>query len=610
MKKILLIILSAIALVGCTLEEKIISSSATATYYKSVAQCRTGLNGCYIPLRSFYSSNNYFQVCEVAADIMYHNTTSLYDARAEYTPSQPRYGATMWSNGYLGVMRCNAMYAAIERSPLTDEEKAPLFAECVILRAFYYYLLTINFGDVPFYDEEVTDANNDKIASLPRMPASDIRKKMIEELDYWLSPESGCRKALPLNKTYAPENQYRIGAMVGFMLAGKMCMWEKDWVNAKRFFSYIENVYKEADADGNYDPQYALMNYPVSDIKFRNRYTPESIFELPAYSKDYGLRVVHNLASRCTPMRNSSEAEGDENQDGGVTDDDNEDVDLSVKTDVYNGICIPELGSEARTTSPYRPTRYFSFGLMGPTETQKLDANGGIIYKDYTIARPSSDKRLSTYHPAETAEPTACPLESDVIEDGGGYLAWTYRGWATDEARKEDTAPESAPGVYAHTMFFSSTANLTKTPYLGDKFWCPGMIYNQDSNNLKIFRFAGVLLNLAEVYMRLGDFETACKYLNATKRRANIGVISVNDEDLFMDELQKECARELFGEFNRRHDLVRWGIWHDQIAKYGGSSLQANVAAYPCRQYYPIPDQQIVLSGYALDNKEYEKYGL
>ena len=73
----------------------------------------------------------------------------------------------------------------------------------------------------------------------------------------------------------------------------------------------------------------------------------------------------------------------------------------------------------------------------------------------------------------------------------------------------------------------------------------------------------------------------------------------------------------MFGEFHRRHSLVRWGIWHDQIVNHARSTSETAkcdivnyVSGYPCREYYPIPDQQIVLSNYNLDNKEYSKYGL
>ena len=586
MKKILVLILSVATLVGCTLEEKVISASEPNTYYQTVPQCKTGLNGCYIPLKDLYRNADYFETCEVAADLIYHNTDSYYDAMCRYSQSEPRLGNTIWTQCYRGVMRCNAMYASIERSPLSEEEKTPLLAECEILRAFYYYILTINFGDVPYYWEEVTDANNDKIAQLPRMSAVDLRAQLMQNLEYWLIE----KQALPLIKTYAPENEYRIGAMVGFVLAGKLALWNKDWDKAIEYFGYIEQVYGCADSEGGYTPIQSLLGYSLKDVMFRNRYTEESIFELPAYAKDYGLRVTHGLASRCTPSRSSTQVEGGDVGDGGDDVEMEDDtVDLSKKDDMYNGIRIPSLGAEARTTSPYRPTWYMYKTLM-----------------PYN----SKDKRRSVYDANKWSSD-----EIVEVEGGGGWLAWCYVGWTKEE--NMDTVP-------AHMIFFTDTKNKGEKsgqPFLGDKFWCPGMVYNQDSNNLKIFRFAHIVLDLAEAHMRMGDWDKANGYLNATRQRAGLDPLTLYSEEEFMEELQKESARELFGEFTRRHNLVRWGIWYDQVvnhACYPNSSgttkyncdIYTHVQPYPCREYYPIPDQQIVLSNYNLSNPEYEKYGL
>lgn len=618
MKKIFILI-SIIALAAsCTLEEKIISSSTPDTYYQTAAQCKTGLNGCYLPLKALYRSADYFEVCEAVSDLIYHgNTSSYYDAFCDYNPTFPRFGTTIWTQGYLGVMRCNAIYAAIERSPLTDEEKAPLFAECVILRAYYYYILTINFGDVPYYFEEVTDANNDRIAQLPRMSAVDLRNELMDELEYWLIT----KKALPYVKTYDVTNNYRIGSMVGFVIAGKLAMWNGEYDRAIAFYKYIEDVYGyidpdaalggddsgdtgsdssdgegegegEGDGGGNestsptgYKPKLALMGYPITDIMFRNRYTPESIFELPGYSKEYGLRVTQGLASRCTPPRSSTVVEGADDEDAEEFD---ETIDLSKKDDMYNGIRIPELGKQMRTTSPYRPTKYFYKQLMPPGQTK--DINGNTIAGVY-------DKRRSTHDASKFSYD-----DINLVEGGGGYLAWCYSGW---------TKEENMNVVPRHMEWFSSVKSVSGRPFLGDKFWCPGMVYTQDSNNLKIFRFAHVILDLAEAHMRMGDITKACEYLNATKTRAGITPVNPSDEETFMEELMAESGRELFGEFTRRHNLVRWGVFRDRIMAYtDNSELRANVTMYDCLHYYPIPDKQVILSNYALDNKEYEKNGL
>ena len=575
MKKTILIILSAIALVGCTLEERLYDPSPE-TYYQTIPQCQTGLNGCYVNLKSLYSNADYFEACEVAADLIYHNSDSYVDARCYITQSLPRFGSTIWNQCYQGVMRCNAIYAAIERAPLTDAEKAPLLAEAVILRAFYYYILTINFGDVPYYFEEITDANNDRIAQMGRKPAKELRAELMDQLEYWLLE----KQALPFVKTYDPSNHYRIGSMVGLTIAGKLAMWNKRFDKAIEFFAPIEQVYGTVDSDGNYAPRDALMGYDLKDVQFRNRYTPESILELPGYAKDYGLRVTQSLASRCTPMRSSSVVEGAvDNADDEMIEE--EGMDLSQKDDIFDGVRIPELGINARTTSPYRPTNY--------------------LYKTL-LPYNAVDKRRATYDPAKCT-----PQEAVEIEGGAGWLAWCYRGWTDKNVDIND------PANPAGGHFFNSTKNKDGRPYLGDKFWCPGMIYTQDSNNLKIFRFAHVILDLAEANMRVGNWDKAFEYLNATKQRAGRQDLSGGhaDEVLFMKDLEQESGRELLGEFTRRHNLVRWGIWYDRVIEgSAGNDIVEFVKEGPCREYYPIPDTQIILSNYNLSNPEYDKYGL
>ena len=70
-----------------------------------------------------------------------------------------------------------------------------------------------------------------------------------------------------------------------------------------------------------------------------------------------------------------------------------------------------------------------------------------------------------------------------------------------------------------------------------------------------------------------------------------------------------ERARELGGEFQRKFDLVRWGIWYDQTYAYtNNATLKGKMR--PCHRYYPIPDAQCALSGYVLTNDEYLADGL
>ena len=223
------------------LDEDVKASSQKKSYYQTAEQIVSGLNGCYIPLRSILTNPNYFVMTEGQTDIIYSPSTGANATMEGVSPRNPQMGKTMWNNGYAGVMRCNAIIAAIDRSTLSDSKKAPLYAEAEILRSFYYYILTSGMGDVPYYTEEVTDENNARITHLGRMPASDTRNACIDALYDWLV----VKRALPFAPTYSASNpdQYRAGAAVGLMLAGKMCLWEERWSDAIEIFGYLEDIY-------------------------------------------------------------------------------------------------------------------------------------------------------------------------------------------------------------------------------------------------------------------------------------------------------------------------------------------------------------------------------
>ena len=77
-----------------------------------------------------------------------------------------------------------------------------------------------------------------------------------------------------------------------------------------------------------------------------------------------------------------------------------------------------------------------------------------------------------------------------------------------------------------------------------------------------------------------------------------------SEPEALMEEIRMERARELVGEFHRKYDLVRWGIWYERTVAYNeGSYIQEYIR--PCHRYWPIPADQVAYSGNALDNDEY-----
>ena len=181
LKHIFIMSVALCTLSACSLEEDSSSFATSANFYKNAQQCRAALNTCYIPMKSMYSYKMMLAT-ECVTDLAY-SRSSTQDAQLDISPANPRFGADVWKQGYLGVRYCNGAITGIENSSLSDTEKAPLVAEGKIMRAFYYWLMTSFFGDIPFYTDDVSDeAMLEKVAKLPRMSAVGTRNWLIKDL--------------------------------------------------------------------------------------------------------------------------------------------------------------------------------------------------------------------------------------------------------------------------------------------------------------------------------------------------------------------------------------------------------------------------------------------
>jgi hypothetical protein len=486
MKRIIFILCISWFFSGCSLKEEVTSFVNTGNYYLTEAQCVSGLNSCYIPLKSIYNYT-YLIVTEGVTDLMNIKSGTL-DAQLDISPVQPRFGSTMWTQGYKGVMYSNSIIAAIKRSPVSDSIKNKLLGEGMVLRAYYYWFLTANFGDVPFYTEDVANTEVlNRVAKMGRMPATATRDSLIKDLLRYVPK-------MPQLRTNDVAGN-RMGAAMGWMMIGKLAQWNKEWAIAKDAMDHLESIYGSLD-------QYAL-----SDILFKNKNTPESIFEIQETYSESGLKVTTSTAAICMPARGTGS--------------------------VYDGVDIPELGATATTYTALRPNIYYIQSIM---------------------RKEGVDLRT--------------PLN----------LAWDYKGTP-----------------------FKSTGTV---PWTGPKLWSYGMVNIADGNNQKVFRYADALLMQAENYMNLQNSGESIRYLNMVKKRAGLTPYVFKNEDALFDEIQKERGRELFGEFQRKYDLVRWGIWYRMTYDYTDYATVKNQMR-PCHEYYPIPDIEVAKSGYALDNKAY-----
>ena len=84
--------------------------------------------------------------------------------------------------------------------------------------------------------------------------------------------------------------------------------------------------------------------------------------------------------------------------------------------------------------------------------------------------------------------------------------------------------------------------------------------------NIRLIRYADVVLMASEAACELGDLSSARNYLEMVRARArgnNIGIlpeVTTNNQNELREAIRHERRVELGMEFDRFYDLVRWGI--------------------------------------------------
>ena len=133
------------------------------------------------------------------------------------------------------------------------------------------------------------------------------------------------------------------------------------------------------------------------------------------------------------------------------------------------------------------------------------------------------------------------------------------------------------------------------TTWMGPKFWSLATASDSDGGlDVYVFRYADVLLMLAEAANENNDPATAVKNVNLVRARAGLTAMSAVSHDQMRDYLFGERARELVGEGQRRLDLIRWGNLVPSVKAAATTEdpfVVANIKDY--HVLYPIPAVEI-----------------
>lgn len=186
---ILLIALLITSCISCTdVEENVYDKYPADEFYGSPEGADVALAGVYSKIGGNWggvgyagADNGWYDLNSMSADeqVIPHRTTGDWQLdfarlyKHEWLPTDYIINNT-WNWLYNSVFSANLAVEQLESSN-ADQSK---IAEAKVLRAFFYYLLMDDFGNVPFYTE-----NNVTVDQLPQIERSELYEFVVSELE-------------------------------------------------------------------------------------------------------------------------------------------------------------------------------------------------------------------------------------------------------------------------------------------------------------------------------------------------------------------------------------------------------------------------------------------
>jgi len=539
MKKILiLIVVTSLFITGCSdfLKEENKSNPDAAVLYKTTSGYESFVNSCYSTLRDVYGDN--IEMFVAGTDLYKIGRAGLTSqGLGNYqglTPADNSVKA-FYSVVYQSIKRCND---AIYYGEL-NKHSAVRIAEVRFLRAYYYFQLVQQFGDVAL----ATDFITAPVTSYERTPASNVYTFIIDEMKSALS-------ALPA--TAANRVNQRV-------------------VNHYLSLVYLTRGYETfgtpADFQSAVDYATAAINNQALTLPFDGK---TGIF-FPGNEKN--AEIIFSVQYSSTSLANVTSGNSQASSFGaylGGADGAVNDGMTYMNTKLKPTMRLYNLLSADANDKRFAGT--FMQELYGVVSTGKCS-----FYSYFKKFDTRNDLEVLMYYPRPGA------VQADVD-------AWK----AINPSKRSATTIK-----FAGTNNWEKN-DLDKDYPCIKKFSDPDAPFNTTASRRDIFlaRLAETYLIRAEAYIKLGTKQTEAKNdINVVRTRA--GAASITEASATVDYILDERAREFAGEYNRWYDLKRTGKLVQYVSTYNPdvpseSNMKGNDGKYKILR--PIPQDAIGLN--------------
>lgn len=455
---------------------------------------------------------------------------------------------------YAGIQRANVVLKYIDTVPagsITESDRAMIKGEALFLRAYQYFLLVTNYGEVPL---RLIPSNEDE-ANKPASSTEAIWEVIESDLNTAIND---CD--LPVNRSVDEKGRVEKGTAIAVL--GKVYATQHKYNEAKTLLKDL--------IDSSYAPfgtpaagkRYQLMENFADNFTTAKENNAESVFELQ-YSSDgdltwgneSGINMGSSMAQFIGPAKSGGWAK-----------------------------LMPTAFLVSEFTKEQRGDR--------PTITIINDKG-----EEETVFDPTKEP-TSKYDKRIYASMFFTPSEYGdwVSEDNGWYNGKFYGGLYTMNDLWTGNASKMAGGAPVFNVSSSGTSStvgqflLKKYTAYFVKSKSADNMGNKEgkANNIRVMRFAEVILLYAEACEKTGDTKQANWALNEIRKRAGLPEKEFGQGDL-MKEIEHQCLLEFFGEGHRFDDLKRWYSTSQISMKFKGNDKQGAANFKEKHKYYPIP---------------------
>jgi len=509
MKKILIlfIVVASLLMAGCSdfLTENNKSNPDAAVLYKTTSGYESLVNSCYATLRDVYGDN--IEMFVAGTDLYKVGRAGLTSqglgTYQSLTPADNSVKA-FYSVVYQSIKRCND---AIYYGEL-NKHNAVRVAEVRFLRAYYFFQLVQQFGDVALATEFITAP----VTSYERTPASEVYTFIIDEMKTALA-------ALPA--TAANRVNQRV-------------------VNHYLSLVYLTRGYETYGSPSDFQSSVEYATAAINNQGLTLPFDGKTGIFFPGNEKN--AEIIFAVQYSSTSLANVTSGNSQASSFGaylGGSDGAVNDGMTYMNTKLKPTMRLYNLLSADANDKRFAGT--FMQELYGVVATGKCS-----FYSYFKKYDTRNDLEVLMYYPKPGQ--TQADVDAWKVINPAKRSATTIKFPGTNNWEKND---------------------LDKDYPCIKKFSDPDAPFNTTASRRDIFlaRLAETYLIRAEAYIKMGAKQTEAKNdINVVRTRA--GAATINESEATIDYILDERAREFAGEYNRWYDLKRTGKLVQYVSAY------------------------------------------